>query len=469
MIESKNCSFRYQNSTNDVLKNLDLHIQPGECVILCGKSGCGKTTLTRLLNGLVPSFFPGELTGSCTTFDLEAGDSDIEDYVPLVGNVFQNPKTQYFNVDTTAELAFPCENTGMCAHAIQERVHNCAKEFHLDKLLNRSIFKLSGGEKQRIAFGAACMLSPKLLVLDEPTSNLDYHAINELHDMIAHQKEMGTTIVIAEHRLAWIADLADRFCYFEDGKLIKQWSGDTFKALPACKLQTMGLRPLDIQPYHLQALEKSKCVPSCSNPLISVQDLFIGYGKKSPVYQIDSFQICKGEIVGLMGHNGVGKSTFARTLCGLLKPICGSIRPAKEKERLSHSFMVMQDVNYQLFSDSVREEVLLGAGKPELCEQVLEALGLLALADRHPMSLSGGQKQRVAIASAMLSGKDFIVLDEPTSGLDYYHMTQVAQLLNQLKEQGAAVLVITHDEELAAGWCDRVIYLHDKEKENEFQ
>ena len=168
-----------------------------------------------------------------------------------------------------------------------------------------------------------------------------------------------------------------------------------------------------------------------------------------------------------MGHNGVGKSTLAKTLCGLLKPVSGTIVPEKERARIRHSFLVMQDVNYQLFSDSVREEVLLGAAYPERCDEVLEALGLLELADRHPMSLSGGQKQRVAIAAAMLSGKEFIVLDEPTSGLDHYHMTQVAQLLQQLKDLGAAVLVITHDEELVAGWCDRVIYLHDKENENE--
>ena len=191
-----------------------------------------------------------------------------------------------------------------------------------------------------------------------------------------------------------------------------------------------------------------------------------GYGRKGPVYRIDGFQISKGEIVGLMGHNGVGKSTLAKTLCGLLKPVGGEIVPRKEKDRIKHSFMVMQDVNYQLFSDSVREKVLLGAQKAEMCDEVLKSLGLLELADRHPMSLSGGQKQRVAIASAMLSDKDFIVLDEPTSGLDYYHMTQVAHLLQKLKEQDTAVLVITHDEELAAGWCDRVIYLDDKENEN---
>ena len=459
MIECNNASFRYQNTEADALKKVNLQIHPGECVVLCGKSGCGKTTVSRLLNGLIPSFFPGELTGECSTFGLESGKAAIEDYVPKVGSVFQNPKTQYFNVDTTAELAFPCENVGMPSAEIRGRVEAVAADFGLDKLLDRSIFKLSGGEKQRIAFGAACMLNPKLLVLDEPTSNLDYRAIRDLHDMIAKKKAEGTTIVIAEHRLAWIADLADRFCFFEDGFLAGQWTAEEFRKLPVETMQRMGLRPLDIAPYHIQVIEKSKIKPVSQNPLISAENLSVGYGKKSPVYQIDDFQISRGEIVGLMGHNGVGKSTLAKTLCGLLKPVGGKSEPRKEKDRIKHSFMVMQDVNYQLFSDSVREEVLLGAQKPEMCDEVLKSLGLLELAERHPMSLSGGQKQRVAIASAMLSGKDFIVLDEPTSGLDYYHMTQVAYLLQKLKEQGAAVLVITHDEELAAGWCDRVIYL----------
>ena len=369
-------------------------------------------------------------------------------------------------MDTTAELAFPCENMGMPPAEIRARVAAVAEEFGLQALLDRSIFKLSGGEKQRIAFGAACMLAPKLLVLDEPTSNLDYRAIRDLHDMIARKKAEGTTIVLAEHRLAWIADLADRFCFFESGRLAGEWTAEEFKALPLEALQKMGLRPLDIAPYHRQAIEKSRVKPLQREPLISAKCLSVGYGKKSPVYQMDEFQISKGEIVCLMGHNGVGKSTLAKTLCGLLKPVGGSIAPKSEKERIRHSFMVMQDVNYQLFSDSVREEVLLGAAHPERCDSVLEALGLLELADRHPMSRSGGQNQRVAIASAMLSGKGFIVLDEPTSGLDYYHMTQVAGLLQQLRAQGAAVLVITHDEELAAGWCDRVVYLQDKENED---
>lgn len=225
----------------------------------------------------------------------------------------------------------------------------------------------------------------------------------------------------------------------------------------------MGLRPLELSFYKNKIAEKRLSVPPCDTMPISASNLTIGYKKNAPVYTVDHFGIRNGEIVGLMGHNGVGKSTFVKTLCGLMSPINGVICPSKRKMRIEKSFLVMQDVNYQLFSDSVREEVLLGARTPDRCDEVLDALGLLELAERHPMSLSGGQKQRVVIASAMLSGKEFLVLDEPTSGLDHYHMTQVAQLIHSLKKQGTAILVITHDEELAACWCDRIIYLQEKE------
>ena len=164
-----------------------------------------------------------------------------------------------------------------------------------------------------------------------------------------------------------------------------------------------------------------------------------------------------------MGRNGIGKTTLARTLCGLMKPLGGQIcwhgRPANEKQRLHNSFLVMQDVNYQLFSDSVQEEILLGAAHPERCDEVMQALRLAGLADRHPMSLSGGQKQRGVVAAAMLSDKPLILLDEPTSGLDWGSMQQVGRLMQVLKAQGKTLLVITHDEELAAAWCDRVITL----------
>lgn len=470
LIETSAVGFTYQGSETPALQDVTLSIGAGECVLLCGKSGCGKTTFTRLLNGLAPAFFPGRMLGSCRVGDLLAGTAVIEEYVPLVGSVFQNPKTQYFNVDTTAELAFPCENVGMPSAEIRSRVQDCARRFGLTGLMDRSIFRLSGGEKQRIAFAAASMLGPRLLVLDEPTSNLDAGAIVQLHDMIAAMKEAGVTIVLAEHRLAWITDLADRYFFFEEGRLAAQWTAAAFAALTAKALTARGLRARELAPCRARLREKSTASngPAPAQAAIQSKGLTLGYSKRSPIRTLPDFSLAYGEIVGLMGHNGIGKSTLARTLCGLLKPLGGQIlwdgTPAKPRSCTRRSFLVMQDVNYQLFSDSVREEVLLGAAQPERCDEILAALGLTTLADRHPMSLSGGQKQRVVVAAAMLSGKDLIVLDEPTSGLDHAHMQQVGQLLQQLKQAGKIVLVITHDEELAADWCDRVIQWNDKEE-----
>ncbi len=463
VIKANSCTFKYNNAENLALDKVSLFINEGECVVLCGQSGCGKTTFMRLLNGLIPELFQGEFNGECISFDKKAGESSVTEYVSFTGSVFQNPKTQYFNVDTTSELAFPCENSGMSSKEICDRVEECAKEFELEKLLNRSIFKLSGGEKQRIAFGVASMLKPSLLVLDEPTSNLDAPSIEKVHDIIAKMKEKGVTIVIAEHRLAWISDIADRYVLFENGVITANYRTEELKAKPRNFTEEKGLRPLDISTYRNMVIEKSKLEPQKENSAIITKNLVIGYDKKSAVYTIPSFQINHGEILALMGHNGVGKSTFAKTLCGLQKSFGGEIlwhhEIAKPKTMIKNSFLVMQDVNYQLFSDTVKEEVLLGAKLPELCDDVLSALGLDKYSERHPMSLSGGQKQRVAIASAILSGIEFYVLDEPTSGLEYYLMTQVAKLLQLLKERNTAVMVITHDEELAAEWCDRVFKL----------
>ena len=467
LIESRGVSFRYYGGEEDALSDVTLSVEAEQCVLMCGKSGCGKTTFSRLLNGLSPMYFRGDLTGDCTVSGLSAGKNAIEDYVPLVGSVFQNPKTQYFNINTTAELAFPCENCGMPPEEIRRRVMDCAREFHLEELLDRSIFRLSGGEKQQIAFGAACVLGPRLLVLDEPTSNLDGGAILRLREMILKMKQLGLTVVIAEHRLAWLKGVADQCYYFDGGRLLHQWSGEDFAKLSEAELHRMGLRSFDLTPCKEAIREKAQLPPPEGAPLICAENVEIGYGKHDPVRTIGHFEIHRGETLGLMGHNGTGKSTLAKTLCGLLKPVKGEVlldgSPAKPKALMKQSFLVMQDVNYQLFSDSVEEEVLLGVEESDRAPAVLEALGLLEVKDRHPMSLSGGQKQRTAIASAMLSDKEFIILDEPTSGLDHYHMEQVGALLRQLKLQQRAVLVITHDEELAADWCDRIYNLDQED------
>lgn len=528
IIEVREARFRYRGGAEDSLDNASFTVAPGECVMLCGESGCGKTTITRLLNGLAPDYFVGNFSGSARVADCRTGVSPIEDYVPTVGSVFQNPKTQYFNTDTTAELAFPCENSGMEPLLISRRIDEVATDLKMSNLLNRSIFKLSGGEKQRIAFGTATMLRPPVLVLDEPTSNLDEAATCQLHDMIACMKRRGVTVVIAEHRLAWVRDLTDQYILVKEGRIVHNWTALEFQALNEQQLVDLGLRTLDLSPYHAQVAAKtestgtavtydvdpgnrsktgladttsttdshpptkldsnSESVPNSGSnlghtnvsltskfdslttkttaptlPVLQTHNLIIGYNRKHPVRQVGDITLRSGEITALMGNNGCGKSTLAKTLCGLTKPLAGKIlisgQPAARRNLNRDSFLVMQDVNYQLFSDSVRDEVLIGAQTPDECEEVLASLGLESLADRHPMSLSGGQKQRVVIASAMLSGKKFVVLDEPTSGLDRRHMERVGALLRRLADRGTCVLVITHDYEFAALNCNKAIRL----------
>lgn len=466
-IQCQCVSFTYQGSNTPALRDVTLSIKEGECVVLCGGSGCGKTTFTRLLNGLIPSFYAGELTGTCRTGTLISGTSEIEEYVPEVGSVFQNPKTQFFNTDTTAELAFPCENTGMSQEEIEARIKEVQTDFHLEKFMNRSLFHLSGGEKQQIAFASACMLQPGILVLDEPTSNLDNTAISNLHDMISHMRKRGVTVVIAEHRLAWLNDIADRYVYFQHGQIEHIWNSGDFLSKSEKELYELGLRSTDLSGCR-EKIQKRISMESKTEPVLKLEDLTVGYSKEEPVLHLPDITFGAGEIVGITGHNGIGKTTLARTLCGLMKPVNGKIiwnnKEVTKKECLNSNFLVMQDVNYQLFSDSVREEILLGARHPEAAEEVMRALGLTEIADRHPMSLSGGQKQRVVIAASMVSGKQFILLDEPTSGLDHRNMEQVGRLLIMLKNTGKTIAVITHDEELASEWCERIIHLSDEKE-----
>lgn len=462
MINSQDVSFKYLHTNDPFLKNINLEVTPGECVLICGSSGSGKTTFSRLINGISPNYLEGDLKGQLYTTDLKAGEAEIEEYVPVVGSVFQNPKTQHFTVDTTSELAFPLENTGADPEFIREQIKNKAESFQISYLLDRNIFELSGGEKQQIAFVAANMLEPAILVLDEVTSNLDQEAIHRIRYMVQELKNKNMTIIIFEHRLSWTKDLVDRYILFEKGKVKDEWTASDFNELSNEDLHHLGLRSMDLSIHRKKIQEKIKHSKENMSGMLQTNNLDIGYSNRDVLSELDlDFQ--SGEILGLMGPNGTGKSTLANTLTGLQKPISGEIIWNNErmspKQLIQKSFLVMQDMNYQLFSDSVEDEILLGAEHSEYLEDVMEDLNLTDYKDRHPMSLSEGQKQRVAIASALLSGKEIIIFDEPTSGLDYLHMERFGKLLNKLKATKAVIIVITHDEELASEWCDSIIQL----------
>ena len=460
MISIDNVSFGY-GEAQETLSQVSAAIAPGECVLLCGASGCGKTTVTKLINGLIPAFTPGcRLEGRVEVDGLDPGTTPMYELARKVGSVFQNPKSQFFNLDTDSELAFGLENEGRTPEEIRKRVSDTVDALHLQELQARNIFSLSGGQKQLLAFGSVYAMGPEIFVLDEPTANLDQDAIARLHDQIAGLKRQGRTVVIAEHRLYFLTDLIDRALYLRDGVLERTFTRKQFFALTDGEREALGLRTLIPAGCTLPA-----AAPAGAKEGLSVEGLTCAYRKEPPVFQALSFSARPEEVVAITGPNGVGKTTLSRCLCGLIREQAGQIalngRPLNRKERQRAAFCVMQDVNHQLFSDSVWGECRMSApdAPDSTVEGVLDSLHLLPFRERHPMSLSGGQKQRLAVATALLSEKPILIFDEPTSGLDYARMVEVSGVIRSLAQQGRIVLVVTHDQEFLQRACDRVLRL----------
>lgn len=465
IIELKNVSFAYAGGGADAgLRDVNLTIKPGEVVLLCGPSGCGKTTLTRLINGLVPHYYEGELTGRVLVAGHDVPGQPLYDMARHVGSVFQNPRSQFFNVETTGELAFCCENLGMHPEEIQKRVDATAARLNMQHLMGRSMFALSGGEKQRVACASVCVADPPVVVLDEPSSNLDMAAIDGLRRQIAAWKAQGKTVLVAEHRLHYLRHLADRVLYMNEGRVVREFSAAELAALPRQQLDEMGLRPFALGA--LNQYRKEDMPQPSGHRQLRLDRFHFAYKRCPACLAVDGALFPENAIVALVGHNGAGKSTLARCLCGLEKRCKGVLLRESERlgrrNRLKNTFMVMQDVNHQLFTESVLDEVLLSLPGEDAAEaeKILAGLDLLAVKDRHPMSLSGGQKQRVAIASAVASGRPFILLDEPTSGLDLGHMKQVAALLKDLQSAGKTQLVVTHDPEFILHCCTHVLQMN---------
>lgn len=460
MIELKQTSFCYPDEMNGSLENIDLSIKKGEFILLCGRSGCGKTTITRMINGLIPNFFTGELKGTATIGKKKISEMPMYEISLSVGSVFQNPRTQFFNVDTDSEIAFGIENEALPPEELHKRLDATAKELNIEHLRGRNIFGLSGGEKQKIAFASVYAINPEVYLLDEPSSNLDMDAINGLKENLRLIKEQGKTILIAEHRLYYLMDLADKIVYLSDGKIEGIYTPKSFMEFSDDVREQMGLRAANLSSIHLRSQQKIN-----SSAVLEINDVSLYYNKQ-PVMEHISLKAAKGEIIGIVGHNGAGKTTFLRTLCGLHKEYSGEFlwesKPQNPKERRKRSYMVMQDVNYELFAATVEAECTLGIRNPdyELINRTLTDLDIAAFRERHPNTLSGGQKQRLAVAVSMICGKELLVFDEPTSGLDFDSMEQVAKLMQKIAAE-KVVFVVSHDYEFISRVCSRIIHFDD--------
>ena len=459
MIKFENVNVTMQGKR--ILSDINLEIQDGKFVLICGESGCGKTTMTKLINGLIPHFVRDvSVDGTITVCGKNVAEMPMYEIAELVGSVFQNPRTQFFYTNSNAEMAFGLENRGVEAEYIRKRIKNTINELDIEKLEDRDVFSMSGGEKQLLAFASVYAMNPQIYVLDEPSANLDIAAMEKLSERMKVIKEKGHTVVVAEHRLAWIQKFADRIIYMKEGRIEQEFTSDEFKALSDLKRRQMGLR--SIVPEQIQIPE---ITGNSEDAVLQIYNLSCKR-KKQMIFQNISLSARAGDIIGITGKNGAGKSTFCNCLCGLLKPKGGEIlyqgKKLSEKARTKLFGMVMQEVNHQLFSDSVKNECLLAneeASEQEIRE-LLEKFDLEEYAEYHPMILSGGQRQRLAICQAVMGEKKLLIFDEPTSGLDFRHMCQVEKLMKQLSEEKYIIIVVTHDYEFLNRACKRYIRIN---------
>ena len=418
------------------------------------------------INGLIPHFVEGgTLSGRAIVNGMEVPKTEMYRLAEQVGSLFQNPKSQFFNIDSDSEITFGLENAGVEPKKIKERYEATVSALKIQSLLGRNIFSMSGGEKQSLAFASVYAMNPSIFVLDEPTANLDADAIDTLRQQIIQIKKEGRTVVIAEHRLYFLMDLIDRAIFIQKGKIVQIFSGDEFRNLSDEQRIRMGLRSL-VHPV----LELPPADPPGAQEGLSVENLSCAFDKQ-PVFSGLGFSAKRGEVLGIVGHNGAGKTTMTRCLCGLLKEVNGTVRldgqTLKAKQRNKASFCVMQDVNHQLFSDSVWNECELAQPDcpPERIEEILRSFDLLEFKDRHPMALSGGQKQRLAVATAILSDKDVLVFDEPTSGLDYHRMLEVSDMIRKLNDENKVIIIVSHDFEFLGRTCDKIFDMEGCSKE----
>jgi energy-coupling factor transport system ATP-binding protein len=474
MITAQNVNYRYRFDGRLSLSGIDLRVARGELVLLTGRSGCGKTTLTRCLNGLIPHFYEGEFHGEIQVGDIKPPQVPIHETAFRVGSVFQDPRSQFFTTNTTDEIAFGLENTGVEHPAMHDRIAETVQILGIQTLLDRSIFGLSSGEKQKIALASVCAMKPPVLLLDEPSANIDLAAIAQLTTMLETLKQNGHTLIIVEHRLYYLRDLVDRIVYMDKGHIVQSFTPQAFDALSEDALAEMGLRTFALERVTVNNIH---ALPPNAANVLQVEGVSVTLAGGKQILRDIHFAARAGEILGIVGENGAGKTTLINTVCGLQKEKTGRVlidgKAVRGKERTKLTYLVMQDVDYQLFSDSVENELALGNEKSDHLQAdidtALELLSLEIYREDHPASLSGGEKQRVVIAGALVQDSSIVCFDEPTSGLDGDNMHRVSALLRILQKQGKAVIVISHDYEFIVRTCSRVICLHDGQLVDDYE
>jgi energy-coupling factor transport system ATP-binding protein len=504
MIQLEHLTYCYPGATQPALKDISLELPDGQLILLIGPSGAGKSTLLRCLNGLVPHFSGGVLSGRVRVAGLDPVAATPRLLSQHVGFVFQDPEAQFVTDRVEDEIAFALENAAMPPQAMRVRVEETLDLLGLTPLRDRPLQQISGGERQRVAIAAALALRPKLLVLDEPTSQLDPKSAEDvLNALVRLNHDLGLTIILAEQRLERVLPFVDSVIYLpaaaDDGTVLY---ADTLTAMQAVKLvpplvavgKALGWQPLPLtvkeglrfsRPWLAAQRQAGAALPLPSvqrqprgEPTLQARGLRVRYRRQEILRGVD-LSLWPGEIVVLMGRNGAGKTTLLRTLVGLLRPYAGDVsiggHPNTGRtvaEICRQVGYLPQDPNTLLFAESVQDELLVTLhnhqGSEDLQQenfpsQLLARLGLADKTAAYPRDLSVGERQRVALAAVTVTQPATLLLDEPTRGLDYQAKMALEQLLRGWRDDGTAILVVTHDVELAAVIADRVILMSQGE------
>ncbi|MFH1562335.1 MAG: energy-coupling factor transporter ATPase [Nitrospirota bacterium] len=509
-IEIKDVSYAYQDMHYNALNRMNLDVHNGELVVLMGKSGAGKSTLCRLLNALIPKFYKGRLYGTVEVFNELTFEKEVFELAKDIGMVFQNFESQLFSTNVELECAFAQENFGVQRNEIADSIKESLFKVGLTGFEKRNPSTLSGGEKQRLAIASVLAMKPKILVMDEPTTDLDPLGKSEIFAICALLKEEGVTLVLVEHEIE-VAGYADKIILMDQGEMVLEGKPDEvlrkIKLLEKCgirppqiprlfqELQFKKKLPLTYQEayqiflhedwqipegrYNVLKWQNTKRMEKYQDSVIEIADLEYFYPDGNKVLNGIDLTIRQGEFVAILGQNGSGKTTLIKHFNGLLKPTKGNIlisgvntRRRKVSDLAKEVGFVFQNPDCQIFAETVFDEVafgprnLLEVEEKEISKRVYDALGAVQLniyGNEDPFALTKGEKQKLAVASVLACIPKILILDEPTTGLDYHEIISIMNLLVELNNRGHTIIIVTHSMWVAAEYAQRIVVL-DKGK-----
>ena len=486
----ENLSFKYRTRPELAIENISFELKQGELLLIAGSSGCGKTTLARSINGLIPRSYRGERSGKVLLHGKEVAEMKISEMAQVVGTLLQDPERQIVASNVYNEVAFGPENLGLPHEEIEKRVEQALKRLKIEYLRERETFNLSGGEKQKVALAGLLSMNPSILLLDEPLASLDPASAHEALEIFRSLADEGKTIILVEHRVEDAIEInPDRLLYMENGRV--KYLG-SIKSLPPVidhtqvklpaqwVVQRVKEQSIQVAAPHIHKAEES------GEPLVVFEDVSFRYDEEYPlILENVNLKINRGDLIAVLGPNGAGKSTLVKHAIGLLKPTSGRVLVQGEDTRKMSVAQiarvlgyVFQSPTHMLFAPTVREELEfgpknLGFEKEPMDKAVMESLATVNLsgfADYPPLGLSFGQQKRTTIAAVLAMQSKIMVMDEPTAGQDFANYTRFMDALCSAADDRRSILsanfestlFITHDLDLAVTYANRVLLFGDK-------